>query len=150
MIIPVTTTGRHQQRYDHRLRDLVQRTGDVTIATNLGIPRSTAREWLRKTPTVVVSLDVTNQKTAELQREVLELRRRVKKLTALLRLVVVLLRTSGFRLTHQRLPDGRAKVRILRAIDHVCPLVPLRAILRFLRLSPSRFHVATAAARVCT
>ena len=140
MIIPVTTTGRHQQRYDHRLRDLVQRTGDVTIATNLGIPRSTAREWLRKTPTVVVSLDVTNQKTAELQREVLELRRRVKKLTALLRLVVVLLRTSGFRLTHERLPDGRAKVRILRAIDHVCPLVPLRAILRFLRLSPSRFH----------
>jgi putative transposase len=140
MIIPVTTTGRHQQRYDHRLGDLVQRTGDVTIATNLGIPRSTAREWLRKTPTVVVSLDVTNQKTAELQREVLELRRRVKKLTALLRLVVVLLRTSGFRLTHERLPDGRAKVRILRAIDHVCPLVPLRAILRFLRLSPSRFH----------
>src|SRR5215831_6525972 len=140
MIIPVTTTGRHQQRYDHRLRDLVQRTGDVTIATNLGIPRSTARGWLREAPMVVVSLDVTNQKTAELQREVLELRRRVKKLTALLRLVVVLLRTAGFRLTLERLPDGRAKVRILRAIDRACPFVPLRALLRFLRLSPSRFH----------
>ena len=61
---------------------------DVTTATNLGVPRSTARGWLSKTPTVVVSLDVTNQKTAELQREVLELRRRVKKLTALLQLVV--------------------------------------------------------------
>jgi hypothetical protein len=24
------TTGRPQQRYDHRLRDLVQRTGDAT------------------------------------------------------------------------------------------------------------------------
>jgi putative transposase len=140
MIIPVTTTGRHQQRYDHRLRDLVQRTGDVTIATNLGIPRSTARGWLREAPMVVVSLDVTNQKTAELQREVLELRRRVKKLTALLRLVVVMLRTTGFRLTHERLPDGRAKVRILRAIDRACPFVALRALLRFLRLSPSRFH----------
>src|SRR5262245_23810956 len=140
MITPVTTTGRHQQRYDHRLRDLVQRTRDVTIATNLGIPRSTARGWFRKAPTVVVSLDVTNQKIAELQREVLELRRRVKTLTALLRLVVVLLRTAGFRLTHQRLPDGRAKARILRAIDRTCPFVPLRALLRFLRLSPSRFH----------
>ena len=149
MIIPVTTTGRQQQRYDYRLRDLVQRTGDVTIATNLGVPPSTARGWLHKTPTVVVSLDVTNQKTAELQQEVLELRRRVKKLTALLRLVVVLLRTSGFRFTHERLPDGRAKVRILRAIDHACPFVPLRTILRFLRLSPSRFsRVATAATRV--
>src|SRR5262245_64807032 len=140
MITPVTTTGRHQQRYDHRLRDLVQRTRDVTIATNLGIPRSTARGWFRKAPTVVVSLDVTNQKIAELQREVLELRRRVKTLTALLRLVVVLLRTAGFRLTLERLPDGRAKVRILRAIDRACPFVPLRVLLRFLRLSPSRFH----------
>jgi hypothetical protein len=30
MIIPMTSTGRRQRRYDHRLRDLVQRTGDVT------------------------------------------------------------------------------------------------------------------------
>src|SRR5262249_7440746 len=41
MIIRVTTTGRHQRRYDHRLRDLVQRTADVTIATNLGVPPAT-------------------------------------------------------------------------------------------------------------
>jgi hypothetical protein len=34
---------RLQQRYDHRLRDLVQRTGDMTIATDLGVPRSTVR-----------------------------------------------------------------------------------------------------------
>ena len=34
MIIPMTTTARPQRRYDHRLRDLVQRTGDVTIATD--------------------------------------------------------------------------------------------------------------------
>ncbi|HZM93548.1 MAG TPA: hypothetical protein VFB92_09010, partial [Vicinamibacterales bacterium] len=43
MIILMTTTGRAQQRYDHRLRDLVRGTGDVTIATDLGVPRSTAR-----------------------------------------------------------------------------------------------------------
>jgi transposase InsO family protein len=149
MISPVTTTGRHQQRYDHRLRDLVQRTGDVTIAMDLGIPRSTARGWLRTPPIAVVSLDVTNQQAAALQREVLELRRRVKKLTALFRLVVVLLRTAGFRLTHERLPDGRAKVRILRAIDRARPFVPLAALLRFLRLSPSRFHAWQRLQRAC-
>ena len=38
-------------------------------------------------------------------------------LTALLRLVLALLHTSGFRLTGERLPDGRAKTRILRAVD---------------------------------
>ncbi len=41
MIISMPTTARPQQRYDHRLRNLVQRTGDVTIATDLGVPRST-------------------------------------------------------------------------------------------------------------
>jgi hypothetical protein len=104
MIIPMTTTGRLQQRYDHRLRDLVRGTGDVTIATDLGVPRSTARGWLGKAPNVVVSLDLTNLKASELQQEVLELRPRVKKLTALLRLALALLRSSGFTLTHERLP----------------------------------------------
>ena len=31
------TTACAQQRYDHRLRDLVHATGDVTIATDLGV-----------------------------------------------------------------------------------------------------------------
>jgi transposase InsO family protein len=71
----------------------------------------------------------------------LKLRRRVQKLTALLRLVLALLRTSKFRLTEERLPDGRDKIRILRAVDRAREFVPLRALVRFLRnLSPSRFH----------
>ena len=52
MIILMTTTGRPQHRDDHRLRDLVQRTRDVTIATDLGVPRSTARAWLDQAPKV--------------------------------------------------------------------------------------------------
>src|ERR1700730_314654 len=72
--------------------------------------------------------------------EVLKLRRRVRKLTTLLRLALALLRTSGFSLTGERLPDGRAKMRILRAVDRAREYLPLRAVLRFLRVSPSRFH----------
>ena len=125
--------ARLQQRYDHRLRDLVQRTKDVTIATNLGVPRSTARGWLDKAPRVVVGLDVTDLRALELQQEVLRLRRRVKKLTALLRLALALLRSSGFALTHERLPHGDAKTRLLRAVDRAGEFVPLGALLRFLR-----------------
>jgi hypothetical protein len=40
-------------------------------------------------------MDVANVKTLELQQEGLELRRRVKKLNALLRLALALLRSSG-------------------------------------------------------
>ena len=65
----------------------------------------------------MLCLDVADLTEPELRREVLKLRRRVQKLTALLRLALALLRTSGFRLTEARLPDGRAKMRILRAVD---------------------------------
>ena len=138
MIVPMTE--RTQQRYDHRLRDLVQGTRDLTIATDLGVPRSTARGWLSKAPKVVISLDVTDLSASELQLEILQLRRRVRKLTALLRLALALLRSSGFTLAHERLPDACAKIRILRALDRARESVPLRALLRFLRLSPSWFH----------
>ncbi len=140
MIISMPTTARPQRRYNHRLRSLVQRSGEVTIATDLCVPRSTAHEWLGRAPKAVVSLDVTDLRASALQQEVLELRRHVTKLTALLRLALALLRSSGFTLSHERLPDGRAKLRILRAVDRARAFVPLRTLLRFLRLSPSRFH----------
>ena len=140
MIRSMPTTGRPQQRYDHRLQHLVHRTGDVTIATDLGVPRSTARGWLGGAPTAVVCLDVADLTEPELRQEVVKLRRRVQKLTALLRLVLAVLRTSGFCLTEERLPDGRDKMRILRAVDRARAFVPLRALVRFLRVSPSRFH----------
>jgi hypothetical protein len=60
MIIRMTTRFRPQQRYDHRLRDLVRRTGDLTIAADLGVPRSTAWGWLRPAPTIVGSLEVAD------------------------------------------------------------------------------------------
>jgi hypothetical protein len=63
----------------------------------------------------VVCLGVADLTEPERRQEGLKLRRRGHKLTALLRLVLALLRTSGFRLTGARLPDGRAKMRILRA-----------------------------------
>jgi transposase InsO family protein len=138
MIRPMPT-ARPQHRYDHRLRELVQRTADLTIATDLGVPRSTARGWLRICPPVV-SLDVADLTALELRDEVLTLRRRVQKLAALLRLALTLLRVSGFTLSGERLPDGRAKMQLLRAIDQGRACLPLRTLLRLVHLSPSRFH----------
>ena len=108
----MSSTSRPQQRYDHRLRDLVQRTGDPSIATDLGVPRSTARGWLGATPTGVVTLDLADLTEPELRQEILMLRRCVEKLAALLRLALALLRASGFRLSGERLPDGPAKRRV--------------------------------------
>jgi hypothetical protein len=114
--------------------DGISSTGDVTIATDLGVPRSTARGWLGVGPTVVVSLEVADLTEPELRQEILKLRRRVQKLAALLRLVLALLQASGFTLSRERLPDGRAKRRILRAVDQARACIPLRALLQFFGL----------------
>jgi putative transposase len=138
-IIRMPTTSRPQQRYDHRLRDLVRRTGDLTIATDLGVPRSTARGWLRATARVVVTPELADLTEPELRQEIRKLRRRVEKLAALLRLALALLHASGFRLSGE-LPDGPAKRRILRAVDRARGCLPSRGVLRFLGLSPGRLQ----------
>jgi hypothetical protein len=87
---------RKQRTYDHRLRELVETTRDIQLATQHGVPASTARGWLNKPATEVVSLDVLDLDTMRLQHEVIQLRRRVTKLTALLPLAIVVVRVIGF------------------------------------------------------
>jgi hypothetical protein len=78
-MIMVTTTRTHN-RYDHRLRELVQTTQDVSYAVQCGVPRSTARGWLSAQRVEVVTLNSLNMDASELQREVLRLQTRIQKL----------------------------------------------------------------------
>jgi putative transposase len=63
---------------------------------------------------------------------------------------LALLHASGFRLSGERLPDGPAKRRILRAVDRARQCFPLCAVLRFLGLSPSRFQAWRRRQTACT
>ena len=136
----MTSTTRTLRRYDHRLRDLVRSTGDIGYAEQRGVPRSTARGWLTSTRAEVVSLDVVDMDVFILQQEVVALRARVERLVAFLRLMVVLLKVSGFSLASARLSDGATKISLLRAIERSRSTLPLRTVLRVLRLSSSRYH----------
>ena len=77
---------------------------------------------------------------AGLQQEVLALRARVERMVALLRLLVVLSKVSGFSLAYARLPDGATKISLLRAIERSRSALPLGTVLRVLRLSQSRYR----------
>ena len=136
----MNSSSRRQRCYDHRLKKLVRTSGDLSVAVELGIPRSTAMGRLCDSPQQVVTLDVLSMKEQELQHEVLMLRRRIRKLLALLRLLLVLLRISGFSLAKERVPDGKAKAALMRAIDRTHEFLPLRTVLRVLHLSPTRYH----------
>jgi hypothetical protein len=105
--------GRLQQRYDYRLRNLVQRTGDMTLATDLRVLARRPVGGSARAPEVVVSLDVTDLRASELQQEVLELRRRVKKLTPLLRLALAMVPVSLFRSGRSSKPVGGRRPQTL-------------------------------------
>ena len=136
----MATTTRSQSRYDHRLRDLVRTTQDITCALHRGVPRSTARGWLARPAARVVTIDVLSRDTMQLQQEVLRLRTRIQKLIALLRVLLVVLKISRFSFGQTRLPDGHDKRSLLRVIDRSRSVLPLRSVLRIIRLSPSRYH----------
>ena len=88
----------------------------------------------------MVAINVTDMDALRLQQELLTLRRRVARLIALLRLLVVLLRMSGFSLAGTRIPDGAGKHRLMRAIGRSRTALPLRVVLGVLRLSHYRYH----------
>ena len=131
---------RIQQRYDHRLRQLIQTTGNLNQAVRYGVPRSTARGWLKQAKSNVVSMDVLDMDAVALQQEVLALRRRVDRLLCLLQLVVAALKVSGFSFDRIRLPEGIRKQRLLRAIDRTREYMPLRSMLKLIGLSRTRYH----------
>ena len=140
---------RRQHVYDHRLRELVRRTGDVSIATEVGVPRSTVAGWLRSAPRPVVSLDVVEMPDVALQAEVVKLRRRIQTLNGIVGLLLAVLRVSGFRLDRAYISDPATREDLLSAVERARKILPASAVLRILRVSASRYHLWLRAKQDC-
>ena len=126
--------------YDPRVRELIRASGNPELFPDLNIPRSTAVGWLRGDFKPAVGAGAVSKSEIELHVRVAKLDRRVQILVAVVRLLLGLVRVSGCRLVGDRLPDGRAKADILRAVDAARKTLPLRAAVRVLGLSLSRYH----------
>jgi putative transposase len=133
-------THRERRSYDHRIKAQVITTGNPNLFPELEIPRSAASSWIRRGLGDVVVLDEDGQADALLRERVVKLERRVSILTAVLRLVLVLLRLSGFRLGLNLVPDAEEKRRVLGAIERARMVMPLASALRILGLSAARYH----------
>ncbi len=121
--------------YDYRIREQIVRTGDPDLFPELDIPRGTALTWIRRGMPDVVWLDQPDDDNARLRERIAGLDRRVAVLTALLRLVLTVLRISGIQL-------GRVTVRahrqaLLYALGHATRVMSMRAALRVLGVSSS-------------
>jgi putative transposase len=91
----MATTTQTRNRYDHRLKEVVRSTQDIQCALQQGVPRLTARGWLRPPTAEVISIDVFQPDAINLQDEALQLRARLQKLNALLRVMIVVLKLPG-------------------------------------------------------
>ena len=119
---------------------MIHSTGNIGLAVQNGIPRSTAKDWLRRPAPDVVTLDIAAMTEEALRHEIVALRQCDDRLVAILRLLVVLIKISGFTLARCRVADGSKKVLLLRAIERSRSKLSLRSALRILKLSSTRYH----------
>jgi putative transposase len=146
-IIPAVPRPRHA--YDHRLREHVVRSGPTSLGHRLAIPRSTIWTWRRRGLRPVVTIEPLDQDRQHLLESIAKLERRARVLAAVVRLLLAIVRLSGFSLAGRRLPDGAAKADILRTIESAQPFLPLALVLRVLRLERARYHAWRHAAVAC-
>ncbi|MEQ8853895.1 DDE-type integrase/transposase/recombinase [Gimesia sp.] len=136
----MSNSKRRQRTYDHRLKELVRSTGNIDVALQRGVPRSTARGWLTKNMSGVITVDVLDMSLVELQRDVVALRRRNARLIALLRLIITVMKVTHFTLSQIRLPQEAQKLRVLQAIEYSRKHFPLKTVLRVIGLSHGRYR----------
>jgi len=131
---------RLQNAYDHRLRLRVH-GGDVDVAQLLGVPRTTISSWKRRpTKRVITTADPATDEIDFLRTELASAKRQLVVLRAWLRIAIVMFRILGVSFKQQRLPEGDAKIRLIRVINRSTKTIPLTAILKTIGLSPARFH----------
>jgi len=121
--------------YDHRVRKFVHTTQNVSVALELGVPRSTTYGWIRNEPLKVVTLDVFNLNEQRLQYELIGTRTRCRRLIAIVRLIVVFIRTFGIRIDYGRIPDSKQKTKLLRVIEGTKEILPLKSVLKIIGIS---------------
>ena len=146
----MTTALRRQQRYDHRLRELVRRTGELRLATDRGVPRSTARGWLGASPNAVVGLRWSGPdgvRTSAGDPDAAATRRRSWRPCSGLRLSCDHAASVGSPASVCWTDPPRRGFCARSSRARTC--IPLRGILRFLHLSPSRFHAWRRRQRAC-
>jgi len=141
--------NRRRRVYDHRIKEQIVRSRNPHLFPELHIPPSTARSWIQRGLGEVVSLHPDNVGEDVLRDRIAALERRVRILSVVIHLTMVLLRLSGCRLDRHRLPDSSAKLTLLHALYRARRVLPLSSVLRVLHLSPSRYHAWVRAEQGC-
>ncbi|HJL16052.1 MAG TPA: hypothetical protein RMH99_10360 [Sandaracinaceae bacterium LLY-WYZ-13_1] len=127
-----------RKQYDHRIRQAIVKTGDPGLFPSSQSPESSKRSWLSRGVGDVVTLDARDTELVELHAQVAKLEKKVSNLSAVVRLLVTLVRVTGMSLGETRLPSAESKRRVLRAVGRAEDAIGRPAALRVVGLTPAR------------
>jgi len=126
--------------YDPQVRRLVVEEHRDDIVRELRIPRSTVSGWRARPLPPVVSISSVNATELELQAKIATLESRLRRVTAIMVLLLVVARVSRRSLRNLRVPNGDDKRRLLHAIDRAARILPKEAALKIAQISSTRYN----------
>ena len=136
------------RRYDHRLIQYVQRTGNVGRVVCAGVPRSTVHGWLAQPPIKVENAGLFSDREDALEIRIARLEAKVQRLRAFLALTVAVLRVCRPDFSRLRV-GGMDKRRLLCALGRSRDVIGLKRVLQYMGISPSRLSAWRARAKGC-
>ena len=107
-MLEISALPRTRRAYDHRLREHVVRCGASAVAKHVQIPRATVSTWRQRGIRPVVTTDPVGQYLQLALDSSARWEERARVLAAVVRLLLALLRASGFCLDENRLPEAKA------------------------------------------
>jgi len=125
--------------YEPEVRRLVVEQRRDDIVRQLKIPRSTVSGWRAKPLPSVVSIGSVAAPEIELQAKIAILERRLKRVTAIMVLLLAVVRIATKHVRILRSPSGDDKKRLLRAIDRAARTLPKKSALKIARISATRY-----------
>ena len=149
----MTDSTYEKKVYDHRLRNYIRETKNISFALKLDVARSTISNWIHSPTQVVISHEIFDLNDIQIRHRILQLEHRIFRVTTVLILLLMMIRllTSskadpknpslfGFQINYERLPEGKNKKRLLLGINQARKISQLQTNLRILKLNSSRYH----------
>ncbi len=127
------------KKYDHRLKILFHQSKNPDLFSDLNIPKSTIRTWIKKTPPAIVTHPSLRQSNEELITENSNLKKKLAENTTISTLTLFTFRLFGFQIQFRKLKDIDTKKSLVSKIKEAVQTIPLREVLDALSLSPQRF-----------
>ena len=101
-------TAQSRRTYDHRIKQAILESGDRNLFPELKIPESTVRSWIHRGVSDAVTSDLVDCDRSTLVAEIHALRQRAALLSAVVGLLVTMIRVSKNHLDHERIRANRA------------------------------------------